>query len=203
VKIDSELLTTQAQTHLGGVTVFLVGMMGCGKSTTGKRLASRLGYTFCDTDQLITQATGLGIAQLFAQEGEAGFRRLESQVLAQVASHTRLVVATGGGVVTQPLNWSYLHHGVVVWLDAPLEVLVSRLSQRQDRPLLAQDSQNPERLRQRLGELLAQRHSYYAQADVRVEIGAGMTVEGVTRAILRGIVGNTHPRSQSSPKLLE
>ena len=202
MKIDPKLLT-QAQTHLGGVTVFLVGMMGCGKSTTGKRLASRLGYTFCDTDQLITQATGLGIAQLFAQEGEAGFRRLESQVLAQVASHTRLVVATGGGVVTQPLNWSYLHHGVVVWLDAPLEVLVSRLSQRQDRPLLDQDSQNPERLRQRLGELLAQRHSYYTQADVRVEIGAGMTVEGVTRAILRGIVGNTYPRSQSSPKLVE
>ncbi|APB35205.1 shikimate kinase domain protein [Gloeomargarita lithophora Alchichica-D10] len=200
--IDPQLLT-QVQTHLGGVTVFLVGMMGCGKSTTGKRLASRLSYHFCDTDQLIAQVTGLGIAELFAQEGEAGFRRLESQVLAQVASHTRLVVATGGGVVTQPLNWSYLHHGVVVWLDAPLEVLVTRLSQRQDRPLVAQESHDPEQLRQRLQELYAQRRQCYAQADVRVTITPGMTVGGVTKAIVRGIVGNTHPRSESIPKLLE
>lgn len=196
--IDPELLT-QAQTHLGGVTVFLVGMMGCGKSTTGKRLASRLGYTFCDTDQLIVQITGRGIAELFAQEGEAEFRQLESQVLAEIASHTRLVVATGGGVVTQPLNWSYLHHGVVVWLDAPLEVLVTRLSQRHDRPLLAQDSHDPERLRQRLRELDVQRRPHYVQADVRVEIAAGMSVGGVTKAILRGIVGNTHPRNESIP----
>ncbi len=196
--ITPELLR-QAQTHLGGVTVFLVGMMGCGKSTTGKRLASRLGYRFCDTDQLIVRVAGRGIGELFAQEGEAGFRQLETQVLAEVASRTRLVVATGGGVVTQPLNWSYLHHGVVVWLDAPLEVLVARLSQRHDRPLLAQDSHDPEQLRQRLQELLHHRRPHYAQADVRVGIAPGMTVAAVTQAILRGIVGNTHPRNQSTP----
>ncbi|MEN9217022.1 MAG: shikimate kinase [Gloeomargarita sp. HHBFW_bins_162] len=196
-------LVAQAQTHLGGVTIFLVGMMGCGKSTTGKRLAHRLGYTFFDTDQLITQVTGRSIPELFAQEGEAGFRRLESQVLAEVASHTRLVVATGGGVVTQALNWSYLHHGVVVWLDVPVELLVERLRQRQDRPLLSSESHDPERLRQRLHTLFAQRQAQYAQADVRVTIAPGMTVGGVTKAILRGIVGNTHPRCKSISKPLK
>jgi shikimate kinase len=196
-------LAAQVQTRLGGVTVFLVGMMGCGKTTTGKRLAKQLGYRFCDTDQVISQVTGRTIPELFAQIGEMEFRRLESQVLAQVASHTRLVVATGGGVVTQPLNWSYLHHGVVVWLDAPVEVLVSRLYQRQDRPLVATDSADPERLRQRLQQLCVQRRPQYAQADVQVSIRPGMTVAGVTKAVLRGILGNTHPRSQSLLKPLE
>ena len=196
-------LAAQVQTRLGGVTVFLVGMMGCGKTTTGKRLAKQLGYGFCDTDQVISQVTGRTIPELFAQVGEAEFRRLESQVLAQVASHTRLVVATGGGVVTQPINWSYLHHGVVVWLDAPVEVLVERLQQRQDRPLLAHDSADPERLRQRLQQLCAQRQPQYAQADVQVTIRPGMTVAGVTKAVLRGILGNTHPRSQSFPRGVE
>lgn len=189
-------LVAQARHHLGGVSVFLVGMMGCGKSTTGKALARQLGYRFCDTDQLIGQVTGHTIPHLFAAEGEAGFRRWESRVLAEVSSYTRLVVATGGGCVTQSLNWSYLQHGVVVWLDVPVEVLVQRLQQRQDRPLLAQ-AQTPDELQQRLQALLAQRQAYYAQADVRVSITAQMPVASVTQAILQGIVRNTHPRGQS------
>ncbi|MEN9214041.1 MAG: shikimate kinase [Gloeomargarita sp. DG02_4_bins_56] len=194
--IDPQLVA-QAQKHLGGVTVFLVGMMGCGKSTTGKGLAQRLGYSFCDTDRLIVQVTERSIPELFAEEGEAGFRRLESQVLAEVASHTRLVVATGGGVVTQALNWSYLHHGLVVWLDVPLALLVERLGQGQDRPLLAAASHDPQRLHQQLQRLLDERQEQYAQADVRVTVAPGMTVGRVTEAILQGIVGNTRPRSES------
>ncbi|MCS6782855.1 MAG: shikimate kinase [Gloeomargarita sp. SKYBB_i_bin120] len=189
-------LVEQARRQLGGVTVFLVGMMGCGKSTTGKFLARQLKYGFSDTDQLIAQVTGRSIPALFAEGGEGEFRRWETQVLAEVASYTRLVVATGGGVVTRPLNWSYLHHGVVVWLDAPVEVLVQRLHQRQDRPLLAQAA-TPEQLHQRLQELLAQRRPYYAQADVQVKVTAQMTVGQVTQAVLQGIVGNTHPHRQS------
>ncbi|MEN9218906.1 MAG: shikimate kinase [Gloeomargarita sp. DG_2_bins_126] len=194
--IDPQLVA-QAQKHLGGVTVFLVGMMGCGKSTAGKRLAQRLGYSFCDTDQVIVQLTGRSIPELFAQEGEAGFRRLESQVLAEIASHTRLVVATGGGVVTQALNWSYLHHGLVVWLDVPLALLVERLGQGQDRPLLAADSHDPQRLQQQLQRLLGERQEQYAQADVRVPVAPGMSVGRVTQAILQGIIGNTRPRRES------
>ncbi|MCS7226703.1 MAG: shikimate kinase [Gloeomargarita sp. SKYB31] len=193
--IDPQLVD-QARLHLGGVSLFLVGMMGCGKSTTGKRLAQQLGYRFCDTDQLIVQVAGRTIPELFAEVGEAGFRRWESQVLAEVSSYTRLVVATGGGIVTQPLNWSYLHHGVVVWLDTPVEVLVQRLQHRHDRPLLAQAG-TPQQLRQQLQELLTQRRAYYAQADVQVTVTAQMTVGQVLQAILQGIVGNTHPRGQS------
>ncbi|MFQ3679986.1 MAG: shikimate kinase, partial [Pseudanabaenaceae cyanobacterium] len=84
---------------LDGTNVFLIGLMGVGKTTVGRLLAPRLGYTFVDTDVLVEKATGKSIATLFAEMGEAEFRHLESQVLAETAAFTRLVVATGGGIV--------------------------------------------------------------------------------------------------------
>ena len=86
--------------------LYLVGMMGAGKTTIGRKLANRLGYHFFDTDALIEQSTGQKVNELFAKEGEAGFREIETQVLAQISSHTNLVVATGGGIVTQQMKWS-------------------------------------------------------------------------------------------------
>ncbi len=141
--------------------LYLVGMMGAGKTTIGRRLAHRLGYHFIDTDALIEQATGQTVNALFASEGEAAFRQIETQVLSQVSCHTSLVVATGGGIVTQQMNWSYLHHGVVLWLDVPLPVLVSRLSKDTTRPLLKGVD-----LSAKLSELMAQRANRYAQADI-------------------------------------
>ncbi|MFN6134255.1 MAG: shikimate kinase [Synechococcaceae cyanobacterium] len=150
--------------RLQGLNLFLVGMMGSGKSSVGRPLASALGYRFVDADQLLEQAAGRSITSIFASEGEEAFRALETQVLDAISPWQRTVVATGGGVVLRPVNWGYLRQGVVVWLDAPESVLLRRL--RQDstsRPLLAMPDP-----RQRLGELLEQRRPLYAQADLQV-----------------------------------
>jgi shikimate kinase len=150
--------------RLQGLNVFLVGMMGSGKSSVGRPLASALGYRFVDADQLLEQAAGCSIASIFASEGEEGFRSLETQVLDAISPWQRTVVATGGGVVLRPVNWGYLRQGLVVWLNAPESVLLRRL--RQDptsRPLLAMP--DPQ---QRLRELLEQRRPLYAQADLHL-----------------------------------
>jgi shikimate kinase len=151
--------------NLQGTNLYLIGMMGAGKSTVGKLLAPRLSYHFFDTDTLIAQATGCSIAQIFAESGESEFRQIETQTLAQISAHTRLIVATGGGIVTQRINWSYLHHGLVIWLDASTQTLWERIKADNSRPLL-QDP-NPQ---QKLEDLLHQRQTLYAQADLRVEI---------------------------------
>lgn len=144
--------------------LYLIGMMGAGKTTIGRKLANRLDYRFLDTDALIEQTAQKPITQIFAEDGEAAFRELESQVLAQVAKYTSVVVATGGGIITQQMNWSYLQHGVVVWLDVPIPVLISRLSGDTDRPLLQDVA-----LSEKLNTLIEERGSRYAQADIRIE----------------------------------
>ncbi|NER06556.1 MAG: shikimate kinase, partial [Okeania sp. SIO3C4] len=108
---------------LQGVNLYLVGMMGAGKTTVGELLAKDLGYRFLDMDSLISQVAGKSINEIFADRGEAGFRQLETNVLAEVSSYKNLTIATGGGIVINPFNWSYLQHGIVVWLDVPIEVL--------------------------------------------------------------------------------
>lgn len=163
---------------LKGVNLYLIGMMGCGKTTVGKVLAQGVGYQFLDTDQLVEQVSGQTIPEIFTEQGEKGFRDLEAEVLAQVSPFPRLVVATGGGIVLRRLNWSYLHHGVVIWLDAATEVLLKRLrSERSRRPLLS--TPDPETT---LRHLLEQRRPLYAQADVHVSIQAG---EGPTQVANR------------------
>ena len=113
--------------RLQGVNLYLIGMMGSGKSAVGRPLAEALGYRFLDADTSVEQVAGKPIPELFASEGEAGFRALEAAVLNQIAAWHSLVVATGGGVVTRPENWGHMRQGVVVWLDAPAPLLLQRL----------------------------------------------------------------------------
>ena len=164
---------------LKGTSIYLVGMMGAGKTTIGKQLAHTLNYRFIDTDDVIVQAAGQSISNIFAGQGEAAFRAIETQVLAQVAPYTHTVVATGGGMVVKPDNWSYLQSGLVVWISVSVDELLQRLQRDQSRPLL-QDGN----LRQKLTTLLAQRQPRYAQADATVVFQSGEEVDAIAQRTL-------------------
>ncbi len=168
--------------RLEGINLYLVGMMGAGKSAVGRPLAEALGYRFLDADSVIEQVAGRPIPQIFAEEGEGGFRELETAVLDRIAGWHSLVVATGGGVVTRPVNWGHLRQGVVVWLDAPEEVLLQRLAaDPTPRPLMA--APDPA---ERLNALLTDRRALYAQADLTVIQGEEPAAE-VARRVLEGL----------------
>lgn len=152
---------------LRGVNLYLVGMMGAGKTTVGRWLASELGYHFFDTDDVISKVANLSISEIFARDGEEAFRQLESQVLGELSAYKKLIVATGGGIVLRQMNWSYLHHGIVVWLDVPVEELCDRLREDNSRPLLREGEP-----RAILQNILNQRQRFYAQADVRIAVGS-------------------------------
>ncbi|NEP01110.1 MAG: shikimate kinase [Symploca sp. SIO2E9] len=164
---------------LQGINIFLVGMMGVGKTTVGLKLATELGYRFVDTDALIEQVSGQTISNIFAQNGEENFRQLETKVLSEVSAYQQLVIATGGGIVLRKFNWSYLRYGLVVWLDAPVEVLIERLQGDLTRPLLQQTDPA-----QALQTILGQRKSLYAQADLQIQINAQDTPEEITSRII-------------------
>jgi shikimate kinase len=175
---------------LQGVNLYLIGMMGAGKTTVGRLLAKHLSYGFVDTDDVIVKAAGKSINQLFAQEGEAGFRQLESDVLAQICAYTKLTIATGGGIVLRQENWGYLHHGLIVWLDVPIELLYSRIAEDTTRPLL-QDADPKGKLR----SLLKQRTPLYSQADLRITVQEGETPEEIAKRVLEAIPSVLKPQA--------
>ncbi len=147
--------------------IVLTGFMGTGKTCVGKLLASALGMEFVDTDSEIEKRAGLAIPEIFARYGEGYFRRLEAEVVAEVAARSNCVIATGGGVVLNPENVARLAaRGVIVLLEARPEVLARRLREAQNRPLLAG---YPD-LEERIASLLAVRNPFYAAAcDFRVD----------------------------------
>ncbi|MGB0874036.1 MAG: shikimate kinase [Synechococcus sp.] len=172
--------TPTLKQRLAGRSLYLVGMMGSGKTSTGRPLAERLGYGFVDADAVIEQAAGCSIPEIFERDGEAGFRSLESQVLSAISQRHSLVVATGGGVVTQPENWGLLHSGIVIWLDVVPDQLLQRLNADSTvRPLL--QTADPEAA---LNALLNERRPLYAEADLTVVIN-DETPEGVADGILQ------------------
>ena len=172
--------TPSLKQRLGGRSLYLVGMMGSGKTSTGRPLAEQLGYGFVDADAVIEQAAGCSIPEIFERDGEAGFRSLESQVLNAISQRHSLVVATGGGVVTRPENWGLLHSGIVIWLDVVSEQLLQRLKADSTvRPLLQND--DPEAA---LNALLNERRPLYAEADLTVVINEE-TPETVADGILQ------------------
>ena len=172
--------TLSLKQRLGGRSLYLVGMMGSGKTSTGRPLAEQLGYGFVDADAVIEQAAGCSIPEIFERDGEAGFRALESQVLNAIGQRHSLVVATGGGVVTQQENWGLLHSGIVIWLDVVPGQLMQRLKADSTvRPLLQTDDPDAA-----LNALLNQRRPLYAEADLTVVIDQE-TPEAVADGILQ------------------
>ncbi|MDR7554914.1 MAG: 3-dehydroquinate synthase [Armatimonadota bacterium] len=147
--------------------VTLVGPMGAGKSAVGAALARRLGWTFVDTDAVITAREGRSIAELFRDRGEAYFRRVEQAVVREVARRSRVVIATGGGAIVAAASRRLLHAaGPVVYLRAPLDVLVARVGGDPARPLLGDDP------RAALARLLAERERFYTAGTITVDASA-------------------------------
>ena len=175
--------------QLQGVNLFLIGMMGSGKSTVGPLLAEQLGYRFFDSDVLIERVADQAIADIFAEQGEEAFRDLETEVLGDLAAQTRSVIATGGGIVLRRQNWSYLHHGIVIWLDGSVELLESRLQEDEGRPLL-----QGENLAERLQSLLEQRQYLYAQADLRFPLSPDQDPPAIAKEILAKIPSMLKPQ---------
>jgi shikimate kinase len=136
-------------------------------------------YTLLDTDEIIEKATGMAIPEIFEQEGEEGFRKVEGQVLDSVHPYVRCVISTGGGIVCRKENWSKLHTGLVVWLDVEPETIMKRI-EGTNRPLL--QTEDP---LQTLKDLLRGRKNMYMQADVRVEVPDDMEAEDAANLVVR------------------
>ncbi|MGV0026363.1 shikimate kinase [Phormidesmis priestleyi] len=179
------------------MNLYLIGMMGAGKTTIGRLLAQQLDYQFFDTDTIIEQATGQSISQIFAESGEEAFRQLETKVLAELSPYTGLAIATGGGIVLKPENWGYLRHGVVVWLEVPLDQLCQRLQNDRSRPLL----DYPETLENRLNTLLTQRQHLYTQADVKIAVQADESPTALSDRVMEAIAQACHQKVAATEEL--
>jgi shikimate kinase len=152
--------------RLGDRSIVLIGMMGVGKSSIGRRLGSRLGVPFVDGDTEIEQAAGMSIADIFARHGEAAFRSGEARVIARLLNGGPQVLATGGGAVMNEATRALIkERGVSIWLSAELDLLLRRISKRKaERPILQTDDPAAT-----LRDLLTTRQPIYAQADITVQ----------------------------------
>ncbi len=163
----SETKDTESHLEIPGLgrTIVLVGLMGAGKTTIGRKLAARLGMRFVDADEEIERAAGLSVNDIFAKYGEAEFRTGERRVIARLLAEPPLVLATGGGAFMDPETRAEILAGAVsVWLKADLDLLERRVLRRNTRPLL--NTGNP---REILARLMNERYPVYAQANLTVE----------------------------------
>lgn len=165
-----------------GRSIVLVGLMGAGKSSVGRRLASRLGLPFVDADNEVEAAAGCTIEEMFETHGEQYFRDGERRVIARLLNGPRQVLATGGGAYMDPSTRACIRErGIAVWLRAEHDVLMKRVKRRKDRPLLKQG--DPAETLRRLMEV---RYPIYAEADITVDSGDGpheLVVEEIVRRL--------------------
>jgi shikimate kinase len=159
--------------------VVLIGLMGAGKTTIGRRLASALSLDFVDSDQEIIEAAGCSIADIFEIYGESIFRDLEQRVLLRLIGSEPRVIATGGGAFINPaIRAAIKEKAISVWLKADLNILVERVSRRDTRPLLKSGDKGSI-----LGKLMEERYPVYAEADIVIDSNAGLHESVVERAI--------------------
>ncbi|WP_420477575.1 shikimate kinase [Brevundimonas sp. FT23028] len=163
-------------------TIALVGLMGVGKSTVGRRLAKRLGLPFADGDDEIEAAAGMTVSEIFASMGEGEFRAGEARVMRRLLEGPRLVLATGGGAMLNLETRALMKaRAVTVWMRADLEVIAQRVQRRDTRPLLR--GKDPLETLRTLAEA---RYPVYGQADVTVDVAGGAHAEAV-EAIVRAL----------------
>ncbi|MDP4595138.1 MAG: shikimate kinase, partial [Beijerinckiaceae bacterium] len=178
--------------RLAGRSIILVGIMGSGKSSVGRRLAARLGLGFSDADIEIESAAGMSINEIFAQHGEPYFRDGERRVINRLLKQRQMVLATGGGAfMNEQTRAAIARSGISVWLKAEHDVLMRRVRKRANRPLL--QSPDPDKVMQ---DLMDERYPVYATADITVISGDGPHDKAVD-AVLDGLESymehNRHP----------
>jgi shikimate kinase len=173
-----------AKALLRGRPIVLVGLMGAGKTSIGRRLAEKMGISFVDADHEIEAAAGKAIADIFAEHGEAYFRDGERKVIARLMENGEQVLATGGGAYMNPETRARIKdNGISVWLKADLDLLMKRVMKRNDRPLLR--TADPQAVMRRL---IDERYPVYSEADVTVvcrDVQHGQMVNDVLRALAR------------------
>ena len=180
--MNDHINTNELSKTLSGRIIYLVGMMGSGKSKTGPHLSKSLGYRFVDQDDVIEKVAKLSIAEIFQEEGESSFREIETQVLKEIGQRHSLVVATGGGVVTCIENWGILHQGIVIWINPIRERLIERLKADADtRPLLEKENRIAS-----LDKLMKDRYRYYSESDLNISVDQE-TPEEVAQLILQAL----------------
>jgi len=171
--------------------IFLTGFMGSGKSTVGPILARTLGYDFIDTDAAVERSTGKSINDIFRDDGEQEFRRKERRLVTDLCSRKNIVIACGGGTITDPVGYGLIQMaGITVYLKLSPDQLFARLRTKENRPLLAASGGgrlNDESLHSRVWNLFLLREPYYSRADITVmagEMEVGPIVDQIVRHLL-------------------
>ena len=184
----------RVRTALGTRSLVLVGLMGCGKSSIGRRLATRLALPFIDADEEIERVAHKSISEIFADHGEAFFRDREAKVIARLLSSGPQVLATGGGAfMTEETRAQIRDAGISIWLRAELPVLMRRVGKRDSRPLLK--DADPEAVMRRLMEA---RYPVYAEADITVE-SRDVPHEAIVSEIVTALT--RHPALAQTPSI--
>lgn len=178
-------LAKQVREKLNGRAIVMVGLMGCGKSSIGRRIANRLHLPFVDADDEIVARAGQSIADIFQDHGEAFFRDREKLVISSILEDAPLVLATGGGAFTAKETRDVIKQtGISIWLRAELPVLLHRVARRSDRPLL--QTGDPKRI---MRDLMDKRYPIYAEADVTIE-SRDVPHEVIVTDILKTLAGD-------------
>jgi shikimate kinase len=165
--------------------IYLIGFMGSGKSTIGRRIAKILKRPFVDSDSFIENRAGCTISDIFAKQGETEFRRLERECVLELSEQPGIVMALGGGAILDPDSWLALTKtGVTVWLDWPFEVLYQRIAKKSNRPLAQGE---PDEKHTRLQELYNQRMQYYSRAMFKIQSRGPETKDQTANQILSTI----------------
>lgn len=170
--------------------IYLTGFMGAGKSTIGPILANTIGWDSCDLDVLIEKKIGKKVRQIFEQEGESVFRKIETETLTELSARTNLVVSLGGGTMADENNFAILKNsGTIIYLKASEDSFYKRLRYKRDRPSLAlneTDDFTKEALVKRINSLMKDRIKYYEQADIVIDTDnstIGRTVDKIVKLL--------------------
>jgi shikimate kinase len=183
------------QQLIGDRPIVLIGMMGAGKTTVGRRLAARLGRHFVDSDEEVEKAAGMSIEDIFAAHGEADFRAGEVKVIARLLKESGIVLGTGGGAFMNSETRGLIKDAAVsVWIKADFELLFQRVSRRSNRPLLK--TANP---RETLQKLIDARYPTYAEADITI-VSRDVPQDQVASEVIDAIVAHFGSAATTEPQ---